>query len=186
VYEIDYVREALERTQGRLAEAGSPTGLDVEYVEANLDPRVGGSAIPLRSESVDAVLASLLLSYVSEPHTVLREARRVLRPGGRLVLSSMRRDADMSKLYTEGVAELRSGRAREIFGREGERQIDKAARGYLNLASRLLDLEEKGTFQFWDAPELAHLVRRAGFRVLSTSRALGDPSQAVVLSAERV
>lgn len=110
----------------------------------------------------------------------------MLRRGGRLVLSSLRRDADMSKLYTDGLAELRAGRAREILGHEGERQLDDAARGYLNEASRLLDLEENGTFRFWDPPELGRLVRRAGFRILSTSRSLGNPPQAVILSAERL
>jgi ubiquinone/menaquinone biosynthesis C-methylase UbiE/pimeloyl-ACP methyl ester carboxylesterase len=186
VYEIDYLREGLGRARERLLERGCPPGLDVRYVECDLDVGAAGSAIPLGSESVDAVLAALLVSYVSEPRALLREIHRVLRRRGRLVLSSLRRDADMSKLYTDGLAELRAGRAREIFGHEGEKQLDDAARGYLNEASRLLDLEENGTFQFWDPPELERLVRQAGFRILSTSRSLGNPPQAVVLSAERL
>ena len=186
VYQIDYLREGLQRARERLLERGSPPRLDVQYIESNLDVGAAGSSIPLGSQSVDSVLAALLVSYVSEPEALLCEIHRVLRRGGRLVLSSLRRDADMSKLYTEGLAELRAGRAREIFGRVGEKQLDDAARGYLNEASRLLDLEENGTFRFWDPQELGHIVRRAGFRLLSTSRSLGIPPQAVVLSAERL
>jgi hypothetical protein len=91
----------------------------------------------------------------------------------------------MSKLYMDGIAELRSGLARELFGREGERQITDAVRAYLNEASRLLNLEESGCFRFWDAAELKELVVTAGFQNVATREALGDPPQAVIVSAER-
>lgn len=42
-------------------------------------------AIPLESDSVDAVIASTVLCSVSDPARALEEVRRVLRPGGRLV-----------------------------------------------------------------------------------------------------
>ena len=46
-----------------------------------------GTAIPLRSDSVDAALATELLEHVPDPQPLLREVRRVLRPGGRLYLT---------------------------------------------------------------------------------------------------
>jgi ubiquinone/menaquinone biosynthesis C-methylase UbiE len=123
---------------------------------------------------------------VPEPEIALAEMYRILRPGGRLVVSSLKRDADMSKLYVEGAEELRSGRARALFGPGVEAHLDDALRGYLNEASRLLDLEERGTFQFWDARELERMVWRAGFRQLSTQMCFGDPPQAVVVAAVRI
>jgi ubiquinone/menaquinone biosynthesis C-methylase UbiE len=39
--------------------------------------------IPLPDASVDEVICSLVLCTVADPHTVLAEVRRILRPGGR-------------------------------------------------------------------------------------------------------
>lgn len=98
-------------------------------------------------------------------------------------MSSLCRDADMSKLYMDGIDELRLGQAREYLGKSGERTLEVAARGYLNRASRLLELEEEGHFKFWDGHELAALVRNSGFKKVESRPALGSPSQAVVVSA---
>ncbi len=182
---LDFVRAGHLRSRERLAAIGAPAELAVHYLEVDLEP-AAGCRVPLADASLDAALASLFLSYVREPQALLRELRRALRPGGRLVLSSLRRDADMSRLYTDGILELKAGRARALLGNAlDDAQLECAARAYLNQASRLLDLEEAGRFRFYDADELAELVRRAGFRVLAISKAMGDPAQAVIVSAER-
>jgi ubiquinone/menaquinone biosynthesis C-methylase UbiE len=185
IVELDFVRAGLERARSRLMARHIPDGLKIEYIESDFEFDQRNTGIVLRSEAVDAVLASLLVSYLCDPACLLSEIRRVLRPGGRLVVSSLCRDADMSKLYVDGVNELRSGLARELFGRDGERQIEDAVRDYLNQASRLLGLEEDRQFRFWDPNELKNLVKRAGFRNVSAKLGLGDPPQAVVVSAER-
>lgn len=49
--------------------------------------RMDAEHLSVADGSVDVVLCSLGLMYVPEPERVLSEARRVLRPGGRLVVS---------------------------------------------------------------------------------------------------
>lgn len=44
---------------------------------------------PVRSESIDCVLMSLLLHRVPEPAAVIRDAARILRPGGVLVVKTV-------------------------------------------------------------------------------------------------
>ena len=133
----------------------------------------------------DAALASLVISYVEHPLQVLREVHRILKPGGRLVVSSLCRDADISKIYVESSTELRAGTALETFGEDGARTLEATQRSFLNEAAKILDLEETGAFRFWDAAELEQLVMLAGFASVSTRLEFGDPPQAVVLSAER-
>ena len=57
--------------------------LQPELYRANLDRE----KIPLPDASVDAAACIVLLEFVVEPETVLREIARVLRPGGILVAS---------------------------------------------------------------------------------------------------
>jgi ArsR family transcriptional regulator len=45
--------------------------------------------LPLESQSIDLAVLSLVLLYVPEPHRVVTEAVRTLRPGGRLVVIDM-------------------------------------------------------------------------------------------------
>jgi SAM-dependent methyltransferase len=185
VDEIDYVPAALARARSRLTRAGIPSDLALRFVVCDLD-RTGASAgVPFAPGSYDAVLASLLLSYVKDPEALLRAIHAMLRPGGRLVVSTLRPDADVSKLYVEGAEELRAGQGAQLFEAAELAHVDDALRTFLNDMARVLDLEERGRFRFWDASDLARLVERAGFRRVRTRPSFGDPPQAIVLSAHK-
>jgi SAM-dependent methyltransferase len=68
---------------------------DADYVaadlpgnpDATLQLRADGS-VPLEDASVDAVLSTQVLEHVADPRLYLAECFRVLRPGGRLLLST--------------------------------------------------------------------------------------------------
>jgi SAM-dependent methyltransferase len=124
------------------------------------------------------------VSYVEDPLFLLREIKRILRPKGRLVLSTLQQDADISRIYWDGVGELQRG----FLGggvASSAVTLDRSARSFLNDAARLLDLEEEGTFHFWSANELAALIGDAGFERIVLHRAFGDPPQAFLVAAER-
>jgi ubiquinone/menaquinone biosynthesis C-methylase UbiE len=65
-----------KRLPNRIAEANVP----VDVVTARAE------ALPFPDESFDAAVAAFVLCSVEDQSTVLAEARRVLRPGGKLVL----------------------------------------------------------------------------------------------------
>ncbi len=76
---IDRSEEMLE------AAARRATGLDhVRFEAGEL------TALPLCDASADLALLSLVLHYLPEPLVALREAARILRPGGRVVVVDMR------------------------------------------------------------------------------------------------
>jgi ubiquinone/menaquinone biosynthesis C-methylase UbiE len=181
---VDFVEAALRRAAARMAALQPRSPVRLNPILSDLDLG-GGTNLPFVTHSYDAVLASLVISYVSDPAALLAGIHSVLVRGGRLVLSTLKRDADISWFHVEGLDELRAGRAQAEFGRETAESIDELARSFLNDASRILDLEEQGTFRFWDADELSRLVLSSGFRVERSFRALGEPPQAVVLVARR-
>ena len=78
VIAIDREPAMLEASRRRLE------GFDnIDYVQGDL------VAIPLEDASVDVVLVMLVLHHIVEPVSVLEEAHRVLRPGGRVLVVDM-------------------------------------------------------------------------------------------------
>jgi SAM-dependent methyltransferase len=70
-------------------------GADIDYVGADLpgNPHAtielaSDGTLPVPSESFDAVMSTQVLEHVADPELHLREAHRVLTPGGRMLLST--------------------------------------------------------------------------------------------------
>jgi ubiquinone/menaquinone biosynthesis C-methylase UbiE len=105
-------RELLHEASGRVLEIGAGTGANLPHYPAidelvlaepdaamrrRIGPRTEGIAfpvevidaaaeqLPLPDASVDTVVTTLVLCSVADPARALAEARRVLRPGGRLL-----------------------------------------------------------------------------------------------------
>jgi arsenite methyltransferase len=70
-----------------------------------------GQALPLPDGSVDAVFANMYLHHTSEPLTAIQEMARILRPGGRLVITDM--DAHPYAWFKEEMADVWQGFERE-------------------------------------------------------------------------
>jgi ubiquinone/menaquinone biosynthesis C-methylase UbiE len=148
--------------------------------------RFGAASPKLRLDlpdgSFDRIGASLVVPYLWDPLATMREMHRLLRPGGILVLSSLRPDFDPSKLYTEG-AEILSRMAAGGDAEAGRRL--ESLRHFANMVSRLIELEEDGRFRFHDGPALTALVSEAGFSRVHAFQAFGAPPVAVIVRAER-
>jgi ubiquinone/menaquinone biosynthesis C-methylase UbiE len=116
-------------------------------------------AIPLPSASVDTVICCETIEHVPDPRASIRELARVLRPNGRLFLTTP-----------------------SYLGPMG------AYRGYLRLTGRRFTEEGQPINHFLLAPVVRHWVRAAGLRVAARETAghyLPFPGRPPILVADR-
>ena len=119
----------------------------------------------------DKVCLSLVLSYLNRPECVLREIHRVLRPGGKLVVSSMKPFCDMSEIYRDYMDQ-------QVTATELE-----AGRDLLRAAGKIRLKEEQGFYSFYSQEDLTSLLEGAGFRHCFAQQSFGG--QAAVVVAEK-
>jgi arsenite methyltransferase len=85
---LDMTDEMLELARANAREAGLR---NAEFIKGYIED------IPLGDDSVDAVISNCVINLAADKSEVLREAARVLRPGGRFAVSDVLADLDMDE-----------------------------------------------------------------------------------------
>jgi len=117
-----------------VAQAATPPGMPIEWHMASAD------AMQLPDATFDAVLCQMGLQFMPEKHATLSEMRRVLAPGGRLILNLPGPTPNLFVILGEALA----------------RYISAQAAGFVNQV-----------FSLHDTAQIHKLIDGAGFRDVS-------------------
>ncbi|OIO38165.1 MAG: hypothetical protein AUJ71_03730 [Candidatus Omnitrophica bacterium CG1_02_49_16] len=128
--------------------------------------------LPYASNSIDKVCSSLVVSYVRNPSLTVMELFRVLKPGGAIVLSTLKPYADLSQIYKNFVDQATS-----------EQEIVEA-RKLLSSAGQIKRREGDGHYYFFSEKELKTLMVAAGANNVRTFRSFGNQANVVVAVKE--
>ena len=109
VYGLDMTDEMLELARGNAAEAGLD---NVEFLKGVIED------VPLPDASVDVVISNCVINLSADKRQVLREAARVLRPGGRFAVSDVIADPGMDERTRSDMAAFTGCVAGALTGAE--------------------------------------------------------------------
>jgi SAM-dependent methyltransferase/dienelactone hydrolase len=174
-YGVDFVQEAVYEAHRRIEElqqnllkgTGASTNYSLllrsEFAVADLE--VG---VPFPDNFFDQICCNLVVSYLQTPEKDVAELCRVLRPGGRLVVSSLKPNPDLSEIYRNFVAVA-----------DNEEEIVQA-RKLLSNAGAIKVKEVRGLYHFYSEGELKKLFRRCGLRQIRVLRSFGDQANVII------
>jgi SAM-dependent methyltransferase/alpha-beta hydrolase superfamily lysophospholipase len=172
---IDFVWKAIRQAAQKITDVQDEfrreRGLahhGISFMQAHLLLADLEAGIPFPSNFFDQVCCNLVISYVEKPVNVLQDLCRVLRPGGKLMVSSLKPNADLSEVYRNFVSVA-----------ESEDEIDEARKLLAN-AGMIRVKAIRGLYGFYTRVELRELVCKAGLVQAKAFRSFGDQANLVV------
>ena len=132
--------------RGKFASAVRPQSV----MKAGLACMDLNAPLPFQDGQFDHVVCNLVLGYLRDPLLTLRELVRVLVPGGKLVLTHFKPQADLTQIYTALVS-LAKG--------DIERQRAQEA---VEASGKVTEHSREGAFRLFDRQELAMLLMSSG------------------------
>jgi arsenite methyltransferase len=123
VYGLDMTPEMLELARANQARAGVT---NVEFLEGHIE------AVPLPDASVDVVVSNCVIGLSGRKDSVLREAFRVLRPGGRFAVADVVADRELDATGVAATAEWAACLAGALT--RGQYRAQLAAAGFRDVS----------------------------------------------------
>jgi SAM-dependent methyltransferase len=168
--EQSYLRQSQIRSKLIAATYEGASGVTFAYQRFDFDrilegdqPEGKSSRLPFADNSIDKICSSLVVSYLKDPVVFVSELRRILKPGGVAVLSSMKPDCDMTVLFHEFISMDTS-----------EVETMDSAQRLLGAAGKIKLKEQSGIYGFFSEEELVSITSSAGFGNHDSFRSMGN------------
>jgi len=174
---VDFVKEALDEAKIRhkdiqdgilkeINSAGTNKILNFEYYLHDLEKK-----LPFKTNMFDKICCNLVVSYLQNPFYTIKELIRVLKPNGRIVITSLKPHPDLSSIY------------RSFIKSSVSEEDAKEARILLGAAGKIKKKEGEGHYKFFSERQLRSLLSRAKAVNIKDHRVFSD--QAILLIAEK-
>ena len=126
------------------------------------------TALPFKDNSFEKACCNLVISYIHTPAETVKEMVRLLKPGGRIVVTSLKPFADLSQVYRNFVKVAK------------DRADLTEARKLLSNAGRIKTKEAQGIYEFFSEEALRSLLKEANVSEIETYRSLGNQANVAV------
>jgi SAM-dependent methyltransferase len=163
---LDFVPGGLAEAKRALEEeqqVAAGTLLDASFVCSDLN-----APLPFGNEQFDRVVCNLVVGYLDNPSFTISEFLRVLSPGGRLILTNLKPNADMSQIY------------RNFQGQTENVHDVEEARELLNDSADIRQAETEGVFRFFGRQEFAMLLLSSGAEDVRIFKTFADQAYIAV------
>lgn len=177
-----YLKNKLKPEDLKPGKAEAKTANDILLNHISFGKARKDCRVDLPSNTFNRVGASLVLPYLYDPKSVLKEFYRVLAPAGKIVLSSLKPNFDSSKSYMEEAEEI--GKRTDLTDEDKGRLL-ASLREFSAFVATLIELEDNGRFKFFPTHELIALMDDAGFCNIRVKESLGNPTTAIIVCADK-
>lgn len=161
------IREARHRSKELLAQFPAlECGPAFHYYLSDLE-----AGLPFPDNTFSKICCSLVVSYVEDALSVLKELMRILLPRGRIVVTSLKPYHDLSLIYRNFIDVA-----------ETEMEIIEGRR-LLSSAGKIRQKEAEGRYQFFTKQELMAVLMAAGGRNIQSQVSFGN--QANIAAAQK-
>ena len=168
---LDFVESALEEAKSVhenlqfefIEKLGAHHLVSCSYVLSDLN-----RPLTFKNDSFDKICCNLVVSYLQNPLLTLKELVRVLKPKGRLIVTSLKPHADLTKIYRNFI---------KVAGSDEE--IEEARR-LLNNIGAIKCKEAEGYYNFFSERELTAMIAMTGAKKIQAVMVLADQVNLIV------
>ena len=137
--------------------------ISYKYILVDLDYQ-----LPLIDNCFDKICCNLVISYVKDAQFTVSELFRTLKPGGKILFSSLKPFVDLSQIYRNFVVQT-----------ENDEELEEA-RKLLSAAGKAKQKESAGFYNFFSEKELEEFLRITGAKNIRSLRTFSNQANITI------